>query len=1349
MAENPFEGLFGGGGSAPKGGENPFGGLFDSAPKKPERPKIEPVKVNMLSETIKQLFGVGKERESTLLDTTKKAGKALGSAAGDVVFKLFGGQHAYAPDEGGLTPEQTEFAQRESKNVLANQLLAAADVAAPIPGKTAAARFAAGAGIGAVTGTSRALLEKKDTGTGAKDAAAEAAVTAIASALLPEIGGLVKKGVGKMIPEKIGTTLEEAVPTRAPEAEILPPPPKPVVPGGEGIEAATVITPKEAPQVGVPTEEPIPVRTLQTETPITPTYSEAGAMIPKEGGFTNIKSLPAGNRYAADELASSLSLNSKFLYENATKKGIDLRDYLRRLDGLTEVGDRIKVGDDLMDALKAESPKAVDILGDQTKPGDIRGKIAKTPDELRTMLEDTKKISRGMGVNVFEDAKSGKWAGVFEHASKRYKLGRVRINQGMADELRAEVIAHEVGHAIDSHISGAGTAGKTSGNLTKLFNADESQLKTLDQELREVTKRLVGEDNVASDPRYYNDPKELYARFMQSVMFHPDLIEEAAPTAFKNFVDMVAENPVVADFYKVAKEGMIDKPTNFFYKLRPDFYLDAKQEYEKVLGRYLGTKAWGEEVLYNARRAKVIEDADKLIKSKFKGVKDSPELLFDAAEGVKVSRNGTPEFGTRVYKKVEADAPNKLNETEALKAAGYDEVGETEAGDLLFEKWRKTPEEARLAYESLSPKGKEVINQYTADISEATDVFNRELLKKTFKIDSEIEGYVHHFGFDDQKTSFWKKPFMKERKAGARQLRTEAEGYTKDFRKATQKAITDLSVEKEWNSFINKQLAMVAEPMAPGDAVKKGFVEVAGNLQRGFADPNAARILIAKDGADPLSVLAGKRYQVPKTLYDKYIQARGFSDEMSTTAKVLGSLNRYWQGNILLSAGSASTNMIGGGLQYGGKLMTDFYKDILTGSISMPRARADVAAMFETLIPDAWKAGEGAPTWIYGGNKANFYQQFVDAPSSNKAIDAFLDKGLSGYQAIENYWKKAIINAEKRIVKPSSVNDPEFIKHVADVIDVFAFNYDNVPTWLKSWKQSSLGSGVKPFMTYPYKYAKMLSNMAGGMFDPNIPVTDRIAKAMALGTIMTAYGVFRSTQNKAAETAQVPGEIAADVDQDKLKSIVNARGRLFLGKDAKGNDLYLRTAKYPFMNVVDVLQEGFKGNWQGVQDTLKDQVGTIGPIGDLGLSLIGRPDEFDKYKTKPVIAAEAAASYIPLGRLIKGLADYLDPKARKFPETIGQVFGQYLPSTDVGFLDRVRPEEQTAQIPYPPGIRAGSRTTEDVTVPKNKADVLWRELGGVVLKRVNPEWYKRFIERQAENAQEARDKAIRDQLRGK
>jgi hypothetical protein len=1023
-------------------------------------------------------------------------------------------------------------------------------------------------------------------------------------------------------------------------------------------------------------------------------------------------------------------------------------------------------------------------------------KSAYTPEEFQRRIDEITKIAKAGGANVFNDLRKRGVLGIFANPTAKFRRGRIRLNDRMSASQMADTLAHEVGHQIDSIISQGQrkfdnkNPQETTGNFEILFDVKgELASDAIFDELVKVTEALVGKDVVEQDPAYFMNNKELFARFMQSVMFHPNLVDAYAPKAFAKLAKQAEKFPQLADYIEIGKGAMLEHDVPIM------FLPDKRQQRISRYGNYLGTKIYGEEVLYNARRAKALKETSDLLKEKFRGVKDKPEVLFDAAEGILATKNGNPEFGTKIYKSVDvpfeftpddvrfamdggmttdAKLQKMFDELAVLGADGYQFVGFDKYGAAQFEKWRKTPAEAELAFNSLSDRGKEMIREYTADISEAKDLFNRERMKEYFQIDAEIEGYVHHF-FEDGGLTEWRRKFLKERKAAATQRRGEKEGFVKDFKKATAKALSELHIVREWNDFVVRQLAMVAEPLPAGETrpTKVGWVPIEGDLLHGLSKLGDDRTVLLKEDGTSFLLKRGKRYQVPVEIYETYIKHGAFGEEISQAARVVNSLNRYWQSNILTHTGTASTNIISGAIQTSAYVLDNFYRDILYGDLAMPRTRATVMGLMETLTPKGWK---GAPDWAYGGDESQFYHQFYGTKGQFSLVDASLDKLLTPYKNIERFFKKAIVNAEARKSGfEDPFNDPEFIMSLNQVVDLFAYDYSNIPFWLEQLKRHPAGAGVKPFLTYPYKYAKMLSSMIGGTFDKNLPMKDRVAKTMALGTILMAYGIYKKSKDDPNAIGTVKG-YDSETDSDlKLKSVVNPRGRLYMGQDESGKDVFLRTAKYPFLNAFDTLEALFAADWDEVGQIMNDQLGTIGPLGKFTLNQFGYSGEFDKFKTKETMHAETAASFIPLGRMLKDTAEYLDPKKRDLPTTPGLVFGQYLPTSDPDLAELLHGPEATAKVPLKPdelelikkrsygavvalvterlGEEAGKELQElidgklrkqmgignstiELRVPKQDRDVLSKMLGGIIFKRIDREWYERFKQRAIENKAE-------------
>jgi hypothetical protein len=61
---------------------------------------------------------------------------------------------------------------------------------------------------------------------------------------------------------------------------------------------------------------------------------------------------------------------------------------------------------------------------------------------------------------------------------------------------------------------------------------------------------------------------------------------------------------------------------------------------------------------------------------------------------------------------------------------------------------RYTEEEGRKIFDSLSPIEKEFVKDFTAIKDEAKDFINREVIKDSYNIESQVEGWIHHFWED-------------------------------------------------------------------------------------------------------------------------------------------------------------------------------------------------------------------------------------------------------------------------------------------------------------------------------------------------------------------------------------------------------------------------------------------------------------------------------------------------------------------------------------------------------------------------------------------------------------------------
>lgn len=132
------------------------------------------------------------------------------------------------------------------------------------------------------------------------------------------------------------------------------------------------------------------------------TLSQAKKLIPKEGGFANLKSPVARNAYAAEQLAGSFQLNEKFLFDNAQAQGVDLTSELQKIDALPDAGARTQAATDLVsrltDGQKTEKKK--------TQKEVVEEAVKDKPKTIQEIAEETgilePNVRRILGVGAKE-----------------------------------------------------------------------------------------------------------------------------------------------------------------------------------------------------------------------------------------------------------------------------------------------------------------------------------------------------------------------------------------------------------------------------------------------------------------------------------------------------------------------------------------------------------------------------------------------------------------------------------------------------------------------------------------------------------------------------------------------------------------------------------------------------------------------------------------------------------------------------------------------------------------------------------------------------------------------------------
>ena len=995
----------------------------------------------------------------------------------------------------------------------------------------------------------------------------------------------------------------------------------------------------------------------------------------------------------------------------------------------------------------------------QAKKVSKRDALAKTPDQLKKLADDLNKAGQASAILRKGQLRSKKNAGEFQYkrgSEKNQEWIKLQDKVIENPKMYVTVLAHELSHAIEYNV-----LGDTKSTYDLFGELTKDERATIDKELRAIVDNLEGAEVAQAKPGYVYSPTEMLARYIETTILEPLSTTELAPTVTEKFEQAIVRHPAIADLMD-AVNGKIDVGNSKVWSV----YRDLRQTFSKHLGKYVGKRAYDAEILLRANLQRSATIIDNLVKEKFSGVKDSGEALMMAAEGILSTKDGNPIFGTHDIAYVE-QTNSMQEEMKLLTKADYHYVGDAlKKGEVVkkFVRQRYTAEQAQANFEALSPEGQQLIKDFTEDMAEAKDLFNRKAIQDVYKIDSTVEGWVHRgLQKDDgmkgrmvalkktgsNKSLQYKSPGMKKQRGALN------DNYVKDFRLQMTKTIMEGEAAKIYNKFAEKQLARISKPIARGQRPDVGWTEVTADLRQGMllmGEGARTKHIIEKyddiTGETTTSKFSSpqQRYQVPSDLVEHYRRSREVYEEMSRTNKVLRNISKYWAMNILISGSSTGTNAISGGIQYAAKVMNDGYLDILTGDFTAQQTRANLAAPLRALTPKGWHE---APAWTYGGIESTFAGQFMTGRQGNY-LDKAGDKLLYIYGEVENYWKKVITlsdlkgkNKQPSIKltgdKATAHGIRELTKAEADLIallneniDIHAYDYHNVTGWIEGWSRGG-GTLVKPFIKYPYKYSKQITHYVGGVFDTSLTPQERTARALTVGTMMTLSLILSGL--KEPETPEgTPNTPAA----------FNPRGRMFIGRDG-GTEKFIRLAKYPFLNVTTagkaVVNKDFETGW----DIVKDQIGSVAPIGTVAAAAFGFKSEYDQYRSMSEITGRSLQSYIPLTRIWQDVSKITDPVNRN-PKGFIQSVASGLPipgseSTKAKFKGDVKQYD----VPIEPEVRAlNDKYTESKERQMSRADALLSALTGIYINRIPVEDAKSYKSRYERNQA---DEKIRQLLR--
>jgi len=801
----------------------------------------------------------------------------------------------------------------------------------------------------------------------------------------------------------------------------------------------------------------------------------------------------------------------------------------------------------------------------------------------------------------------------------------------------------------------------------------------------------------------------------------------------------------MVDLLMSAIEGSIDK---YFKQRTPDFLKDMRAVYRKALkSNVAGDAAYNAEIIRRSEIQKAVSGIRQLLKDKFKDIKDSPEQLFRAAESIKVTKDGVPEYGTHKYlevfdkKDIKAAQENGYTFLRRIFRDGKDGV--------MMSKERYSPEESKRIFNELSPEGQQLIKDFTAVHEQHKDEFNREVLKQMYNIESNLEGWVHHF-FKGKPMVSNSRATLKTKKAAAQKFRTDKEGYVEDFQLATEKAMVEMETTKINNEFLQRQLARISKPIATGNKADTGWTEVIYDKKYGLRLPGESResIIIQTEYLDDFGDPSGEigstkkfmkpvhRYQIPTVLVEHYRTVRGVPEEISRTSRVMKRLGTYWTINVLFHPGTTATNYFSGAIQYSAYISDNFWRELVSGQFTFDKTRRSMIAPFVVLTPKGWS---NVPDWMFGGYRSSMAGLLSDKTSTDIAIDNYGDKALKVFGMVESYWKKAIVFSEagdamkplarKKAYERLRKDEKALISQINQVVDFYAYDYDNKPLMLQKWDRSGTGRLIKPFATYPYKYYQMVGRYLSAPFEKSLPWETRLARTLTISTLMLA---IQALNDEEEETPQ---------GSDKTPYQLRPGGRMFTGmKDDEGREIFVRTAKYPFFNITSVGESIVKGEFKEVEDMMREQFGTIGILAELSLVALGRKSQFEQYKPTPAILGDRIASFIPGFRIFNDIGLMIDPVSRS-QETFIEGVGSKLPIWgSEEQRAKLRGDRRTLSVPIEPEKRLMTSTAKESyerDLTREREDILLSFLAGIYTSRISPEEAKQQELREIRNKAEA------------
>ncbi len=601
---------------------------------------------------------------------------------------------------------------------------------------------------------------------------------------------------------------------------------------------------------------------------------------------------------------------------------------------------------------------------------------------------------------------------------------------------------------------------------------------------------------------------------------------------------------------------------------------------------------------------------------------------------------------------------------------------------------RYTPEEGLAMWNAARNPVRKMVSEFAKPLVDAKDIFNRNLAKQVFGIETDLQGYVRHMGFEGRPIDKFKRILLSFRKASPKKLRTEAIGFREQFEEATSEGLLNLLNTKSYNEFVVKFEEALTEPITKNNPLKDGWAKVTG-----------------KFGSNKDIEL-----QTPNAVYDEYIRYTEPAKDVSEIGSIVNGLGNYYKANLLLHPGTTVTNLIGQEVLFATKLLDDFYGQALLGGNFSP-LKNDIRAIFNSLSPSMVKK---TPSYLWGES-----QQVSSFIGETQGIGAgLMSKLLIPFKSIDTYAKRMVYMAEtaekmgyenfKKATTDDLFNLKDSIKNEVDAaIDLYALNYVNIPKGLGEFRKTPGSFLIAPFPTYYYKYGQHVAHYLQAL-NPAVkmPTQDRATRIMTLMTLMSisAY-IDNRLEQKSGEYISPKRGVTSGMAYQFEKS-----GRVKIGETAEGEE-YLRVAKYPWISVYEagmgLTEMAMNKKELGVSriKQLQEESITFG----LGINafdvITGRRTKYELYKPADVKMGEMAKTFIPGFRITEGIKKIRQPEKVR-PRTAlealaaGLPFGELKGAAVKKGITRYNPREELLKLLY--GINIRTIDPEEFRKERNK-----------------------------------------------